>query len=49
MSEPVRGHGGAVGILQRLWPVLALAAVIAAIAVAASFAPASCSGGRRRG
>ena len=40
MSEPVRGHGGAVGILQRLWPVLALAAVIAAIAVAASFAPA---------
>jgi branched-chain amino acid transport system permease protein len=42
MSEPTRGHGhgGAVETLQRLWPVLALAAVIAAIAVAASFAPA---------
>ena len=34
------GHGGAAEILRRLWPLVALAAIITVIAVAASFAPA---------
>jgi branched-chain amino acid transport system permease protein len=42
MSEPAGGHGhaGATAILRRLWPLVALAAIITVIAVAASFAPA---------
>src|SRR5262249_50435195 len=42
MSGPAGRHeqGGAAEILRRLWPLVALAAIIAVVAVAASFAPA---------
>jgi branched-chain amino acid transport system permease protein len=40
MSGTARGNVGAAGMLQRLWPVVALAAILVAIALAASFAPA---------
>jgi branched-chain amino acid transport system permease protein len=40
MPATVRGNIRAAATLQRLWPVVALAAVIVVIALAASFAPA---------